>query len=107
MEKIQVSLKLYKNNGHFTRRPVQLLFVSHSVLLRIRNVSDKHGRESRIAHFVFSNFFPLENHAVCEIMWKNIIELYRLQMTILRMCIALWVAHHHNVPEGLDVFPVP
>ena len=41
---------------------------------------------------MFSNFFfPPENRAVYEIMWKNIIELYRLQMTILRMCIELWV----------------
>jgi hypothetical protein len=63
--------------------------VSHSVLLRIRNVSDKHGRENQNTHFVLSNFFFSENHPVNEIMWQYIVELYRLQMTILRMCIAL------------------
>ena len=32
-------------------------------------------------HFVFDNFFFFENGAVSEIMWKNIVELERSQMT--------------------------
>jgi len=59
-----------------------------SLLLGIRNVSDKCGRENQNTHFVFSNP-PPEYHTFYEIMWLDIIELYRLQMTILRMCIAL------------------
>jgi hypothetical protein len=41
----------------------------HSVLLRMRNVSDKSCRENQNTHFMFHNFF--ENHAIYEIMWKN------------------------------------
>jgi hypothetical protein len=33
------------------------LIISRSILLRMRNVSDKHCRESQNTHFVFSNFF--------------------------------------------------
>jgi len=42
--------------------------------------------------FVFSKYF--ENRAVYEIMWKNIIERSRLQMTILCMRIACWLQTH-------------
>jgi len=34
-------------------------------------------------HFIFSNFPPPENHVIYEIMWKNIVEPGRPQMTIL------------------------
>jgi hypothetical protein len=48
---------------------------------------------------MFSNLFPLENHAFYEIMWKNIVELDRPQMTIWRMRIACWIrkVHTHNL----------
>jgi len=36
-------------------------------------------------------FFFLENRAVYEIMWKNIVESDRPQMTIWRMRIACWI----------------
>ena len=35
-----------------------LLIISRSVLLRMRNVSDRSCRENQNTHFVFSNFFP-------------------------------------------------
>ena len=37
----------------------------------MRNVSDKSCRENQNTHFVFSNFFSFENHAVYEIVWKK------------------------------------
>jgi hypothetical protein len=41
---------------------------------------------------VLSNyFFFFENRAVCEIMWKNMVEPDRPQMTIWRMRIACWI----------------
>jgi hypothetical protein len=40
--------------------------------------------------FVFSNFFPLENRAVYEIKWKNVVDQGRPQMTMLRMRIAIY-----------------
>jgi len=32
--------------------------ISHSVLLRMREVSDKGCRENQMTYFVFNNFFP-------------------------------------------------
>jgi hypothetical protein len=52
-----------------------------SLLLRMRNVSDKGCRENQNTHLMFKNFFS-ENHAIYEIMWKNIVEPIRPQVTI-------------------------
>jgi hypothetical protein len=70
---------------------------SHSVLLRMRNVSDKSCRENQNTHFVFSNFFfSLETRAVCEIMWKYFVEPDRPLMTIWLMRIAFWIPKATN-----------
>jgi hypothetical protein len=45
---------------------------------------------------VFSNFFFSEDIAVCVIMWKNIVEPSRPQMTIWRMRIACWIPKATN-----------
>jgi len=45
------------------------LILSRSVLLRMKNVSEKR-KETRNTHFMFSNFFSFDNRAVYEIMWK-------------------------------------
>ena len=42
-------------------------------------------------YFMFNNFFLPENHAVYEIMWKNIVERGRPQMTIWSTRIACWI----------------
>jgi hypothetical protein len=39
---------------------------------------------------MFSNFYS-ENHPVYEIMWKDMVEADRLQMTIWRMRFTCWV----------------
>ena len=71
--------------------------VSSSFLLRMRNVSGKSCRDNQNTHFVFSNFFfSFENHAVCEIIWENIIERGRPQVTIWRMRIACRVTKATN-----------
>ena len=49
---------------------IHFFIVSRSVLLRMRNVSDKSCTENRNTHFVFSSFF-FENRAVYEIMWEK------------------------------------
>ena len=51
-----------------------------SVLLRMRNVSDKSCTENQNTHFVF-NFFFLGNRAVFEIAWKNIAQRDRPRVT--------------------------
>jgi hypothetical protein len=58
----------------------------------MRNVLDKHCRGNQNTHFVFSNFFFLENRAVYEEMWeKKPVERGRPQMTIWHMRIACWI----------------
>jgi hypothetical protein len=54
VEKIQVSLKSYKNNGYFLEDQYN---ISGLFLLRMRNVLDKSCRGRQNTHFVLSNFF--------------------------------------------------
>jgi hypothetical protein len=63
---------------------------------RMRNISDKSFRENQITNFMFSNFFFFENRAVCEIIWKIIVERGRRQMAIWRMRIACWITEATN-----------
>jgi hypothetical protein len=51
--------------------------------------------------FMFSNFPPHENRTVYEIMWKNMVEPDRPQMTaiIWRMCFACWISKATRTPS--------
>jgi hypothetical protein len=69
---------------------ITLMILSHSVLLTMRNVSDKSCRENQNTHFMLNDFFS-KNSAMCEKMRQNIAEPDRLQMTIRWLCIALWI----------------
>jgi hypothetical protein len=60
--------------------------ISRSVLLRMRIVSDKSFKVNQKTHFVSRTFFFPENRVTYEIMWKNIVEPSRPQVTIWRMC---------------------
>jgi len=83
LEKIQVSLKSVKNNVQLTWTAPDFLIISRSIFLRMRNVSDKVVEKIK-THILCSItfFFSPENRAVYEIMWKNIVERGRPQMTI-------------------------
>ena len=59
------------------------VIISHSVL-RMRNVSDKSLGDIK-THILCSIVFFFENCAAYEIIWKNIVEWGRPQMTIWRM----------------------
>jgi hypothetical protein len=48
--------------------------------------------EIKTRFYVQYLFFPPENRAVYEIIWKNIVEPDRPQMTIWRMRIAFWIS---------------
>ena len=66
-------------NYHIRRLVLSSLCVGDLVRLvlsgaRMKNVSDKTCRENQNTLFFF------ENRAVCEIMWKNIVERCRPQM---------------------------
>jgi len=86
------------------------VIISRSVLLGIRNISDKICRENQNTYYMFNNFF-FENPAVYEIMWKNISERERPQMKIWRMrieCRITKVTNAHSeyviLVAFLDVF---
>jgi hypothetical protein len=68
IKSIQVLLKSDTNNGtaHAADR-YTFLITSCSVLLRMRNFSDKSCRENQNTHFVFNNFFWKSLH-----LWGNL-----------------------------------
>jgi hypothetical protein len=74
--------------------------ISRSILLRMRNVSDKSWRGNQNTHFVFSNFCFF-NYAVYEIMWKNIVQRDRPQMTTMRMRITCCIPKATNTHTQL------
>jgi hypothetical protein len=61
----------------------------------MKDVSDKCYRENQNTHIMFNNHF-LENRAIYEIIWKNIVEPDRTKMAIRRMSIALWIPKATN-----------
>ena len=59
------------------------IIISLSILLRIRNISDKSCRENQNTFLPSTTFFFfLENCTVYVVMWKNIVELDRAQVTV-------------------------
>jgi hypothetical protein len=82
LSKISSFLKnLTRLTGYLHEDLCTFMITSRWVLLRMRNISDKSCRENQSTHFMFNNFFP-ENRAVYEIMWKNMVQRDRPQMTI-------------------------
>ena len=80
VEKIQVWLKSNKNNGYFTWRP---MYICDNIWLnsfRVRTASDKIYRENQYTHFMFK-FFS-QNLPFFELMWKNMAEPVRAQLTV-------------------------
>jgi len=67
-EKIQVFFKI-KKTCTLHEDQQTFLIISRSVLLRMKNVSDKSCTKTR-THFRFKNFFS-ENRAEYEKMWKK------------------------------------
>ena len=62
-------------------------------------------RENQNTHFMFSNFFP-ENIVVCGIIWKNIVEPDRPQLTIWRMRFAYQITKAANTHLEYVIFTV-
>jgi hypothetical protein len=84
------------------------LIISRSVLLGMGNISDRSCSENQNTHFMFSNFF-LKNCSGYEIMWENIVELDRSQMTLWLVHIACWLpksANTHSEYVILTAFPL-
>ena len=85
---MQVPLTSDKSKGTLHEDQYTFFIISPSVLLRMRNVSDKICGENHNKLFISNNIFFFENRAVYNILWKHIVHPDRTQMTIWRMSIA-------------------
>ena len=101
--------RIFKFRLNLTRIPGTLrkdlrtfLIISRSILLRIRNVSDTSRTEYPNKILCPVTFSP-ENHALYEIMWKNIEGLGRSQMTC-RMRIAFGIHKATNENSEYVIF---
>jgi hypothetical protein len=81
VDKIKFSLKSDRNNGTLHEDLCAFMIISRSVLLRMRNVSGKVAEKMK-THLLFIQLLFSENRAVYEIMWENMVEPDRPQMTI-------------------------
>ena len=70
------------------------LILSHLVLHRMRNISDKSCRENENT-LLYSIIF-LKNHAIYGIMWKTSLETSKPSMTIWHLGIACWILKARN-----------
>jgi hypothetical protein len=83
------------------------MITSHSVLLKMRKVSDEICRENQNTYFTFNNppYFDRVVHEMCE----NIVKPDRPQMTIWCLRIACWLPKATNTPSEyitLTAFPL-
>jgi hypothetical protein len=109
VEKIRVSLKSDNNNGTVHVGKYTFLIISHSVRLRMRNVSDKSCRGNQNARFILNNIHFFENPAFYGIMWRNMLQPDRPQNTIWRMRIECWIpkaTNTHSQYVILIAFPL-
>ena len=93
LENLLGNFKFHLNGTRTTsalhKQQYTFMIISRSLLLRLRNFSDKSCRENRNTHFIFGNFF-LE---LCRL-WsnvKNVVEPCRPQMIMWYMRIACWI----------------
>jgi hypothetical protein len=89
VEKIQFPLKSDKNNRYFTWRPLYIFIISHSLLPRMKNVSDT------VVHKFKNTYVMLKSRIIYEL-WFNIVELNRPRLTIWRMSVARWIPKATN-----------
>ena len=87
---ILVLLKSDKNDSYFTRRPMYIFDHISLNSYRMRNIADKHCRETQDTFYV-QKYFP-ENRTVYEIIWRNMTEPERPQMAIRRMRFVCWIS---------------
>ena len=91
-KKIQISLKLDKDNGYLTWG---LTYIFDQILLNssyIEKCFRQNCRESQNTHFVF-----ITCRLIYGIMWRNIVKLSRQQITIWNMFIAFWISNATNM----------
>jgi hypothetical protein len=93
---IQILLKSDKNKGYFTWKSMYIRSYFAQFFLE-GNIIQTKSRENQNTYFMFSKFhFFFETPEVYGVMWKNIVERGRPQMTIWRMRIACWITKSTN-----------
>ena len=84
------------------------LIISRSFHFRMENLAEKFVEKlKKKKHFIFSNFS--ENRVVCEIMWKNMVQPGRPQITTWSMRIVWWkltATNTHSEYVILIAFPL-
>jgi hypothetical protein len=93
VEKIQISLKSDKIDGTLHECHCTFFIIYRS--FRFRMMFQTKVLETIKTHILYSIFF-FENRAVYKIMWENIVELGRTQMTIWCMRTACWIPKSAN-----------
>jgi len=91
--KFKANENLKRITGSLHEDQLTFLITSRSLLLRMRNVSDKRCRENLNTYFTFNIFF-FENCTIYK--YKNTAEPDRPQMPIWRMRIAFWILKATN-----------
>ena len=79
------------------------LYKFSSLVLKMYNVSDRFVEKIKTHVFMYSNFF-FENRAVYEIMWKNMVEPDRPQVTVWRMLFARWILNILNILRICNIY---
>jgi hypothetical protein len=82
---------------------MEIFIIMSRAVLKVRNVSDKSCRENQNTYFIF------KNPAVCEVMWKNMAEPDKPQVTIRRMRVSGWIpkaTHTHSEYVIIFAFPL-
>ena len=86
----------------------KFMIISRSILLRIRNISDKVCRENQNTHFYVQWLFFPENRAVYKIIWKNTVQPDRPQITIRNVRFACWIRKVTDThPEHVLLIALP
>jgi hypothetical protein len=80
VENIQVSLKSDNNSRYFTEDECIFKIIPHSILFRMRTVSDRRCREHKKTHILYVITF-FQKSSIYE-MWKNIVEPNKPKMTV-------------------------
>jgi len=102
-------IKFHKNMTIlYNEHQYNFFIISRSVLLRMKDISDRICRGNRNTRFTLNNFFFFffffflggGNCTIYEILWKNIVQLGRPQMTIWHMRIACWMPEATNTYRG-------
>jgi hypothetical protein len=77
--------------------------ISHSVLLIMRNASDKCCRETQNTYFMLNNFFF--KSCCYEMMWKTIVDPGRAHITVWFIHIAYLIPNTHSEYVIVVAFP--